>query len=201
MNIISLFSGAGGLDLGLVQAGHKVLWANDNDADAIETYRLNIGDHAVLGDITQIDVGGIPDADVVVGGFPCQGFSQANRHRFEKDERNRLYLEFFRTVKSKQPKYFLAENVRGILSLGKGAAIEQIKSDFNRAGYRVQVQLFNTSKYGVPQNRWRVIIAGTRKDLPKSLDFVYPESTHGGPGQPAIVAIGDALSGIPEPED
>ena len=201
MKIVSLFSGAGGLDLGLVQAGHHVVWANDIDADAVETYKRNIGDHIWLGDISNARVDEIPDAEVVIGGFPCQGFSQANLLRFEKDERNRLYLEFLRIVKAKKPMYFLAENVRGILSLGKGAAIERIKSDFGKAGYRVQVELFNASDFGVPQNRWRVIIAGTRVDLPASLDFDYPEATHGGTGQPQKVSIGEALSHVPEPEE
>ena len=200
MKIVSLFSGAGGLDLGLIQAGHQIIWANDNDKDAVETYKFNIGNHIVLGDIALIDHQDIPNCDVVVGGFPCQGFSQANRLRFEEDERNRLYLEFLRIVKFKQPKYFLAENVRGILSLGKGAAIEKIKSDFSKAGYRLQVQLFNASNFGAPQNRWRVIIAGTRKDLPENLDYRYPKPTHGEPGLPEKVSIGAALAHIPEPE-
>ncbi len=201
MNIISLFSGAGGLDLGLIQAGHTIVWANDIDFDAVETYKHNIGNHITLSDIEKIEPKDIPDADVVVGGFPCQGFSLANMLRFEDDERNRLYLEFFRVVKDKQPKYFLAENVRGILSLGKGAAIEKIRSDFSKAGYRVQVKLFNVSDFGVPQNRWRVIISGTRNDLPENFDFIYPKPTHGGESQPEKVSIGDALSHVPDPEE
>ena len=201
MKIISLFSGAGGLDLGLVQAGHEVVWGNDIDADAVETYKYNIGDHIWQGDISRINVDQIPDAEVVVGGFPCQGFSQANRLRFEKDERNRLYLEFLRVVEGKKPRYFLAENVRGILSLGNGSAIKKIKSDFSSACYRVQVELFNASDFGAPQNRWRVIIAGTRKDLPVPFDFVYPEATHGGDGQPKKISVAEALSHVPEPEE
>ena len=81
MKILSLFSGAGGLDLGLIQAGNTVIWANDIDKNAVETYRRNIGDHIVLDDIKNIDIATLPKADVVVGGFPCQGFSQANRFR------------------------------------------------------------------------------------------------------------------------
>lgn len=79
MKILSLFSGAGGLDLGLIQAGNTVVWANDIDANAVETYKRNIGSHIVLGDIKDIDIKELPKAEVVVGGFPCQGFSQANR--------------------------------------------------------------------------------------------------------------------------
>jgi len=203
MKIVSLFSGAGGLDLGLIQAGHKIIWANDFDADCIETYKKNIGNHIELGPIETMASEQIPKCDVVVGGFPCQGFSQANRLRFEDDDRNRLYLEFLRVIRDKQPKWFLAENVRGILSLAGGAAIKQIESDFADAGYRVQKRLFNTANYGVPQTRMRVIIAGTRKDLPLSDDYIYPEATHEKvykEGLKPWVSIGAALERIPEPD-
>ncbi|MCZ7932365.1 DNA cytosine methyltransferase [Agrobacterium leguminum] len=204
MRVVSLFSGAGGLDLGLIQAGHEVVWANDFDKDAVTTYSLNIGDHIVLGDICSIPSSSIPDADVVVGGFPCQGFSQANMLRFEEDERNRLYLEFLRVVRDKRPKYFLAENVRGILSLAGGRAIEKIERDFAAAGYRVSKRLFNVADYGVPQARQRVIIAGVRNDLPRSGDFIFPEPTHADPRRNNSrlknwVTIGEALAHIPEP--
>ena len=101
MKILSLFSGAGGLDLGLIQAGNEIVWANDIDKNAVETYRRNISNHIVLGDIKDIDVTELPDAEVVVGGFPCQGFSQANRFRMLDDERNILY-RFFDEVNGKR---------------------------------------------------------------------------------------------------
>lgn len=204
MEIVSLFSGAGGLDLGFVQAGHNVIWANDFDSDCVQTYRQNIGNHIVSGPIEDVPTHEIPDADVVVGGFPCQGFSQANLLRFEEDERNRLYLEFLRVIREKQPQWFLAENVRGILSLAGGKAIKRIESDFMKAGYRVQKRLFNTANYGVPQTRQRVIISGTRVDLSEGLDFSYPEPTHdknGANGLHRWVTIGEALKDIPEPGD
>jgi DNA (cytosine-5)-methyltransferase 1 len=207
MRIASLFSGAGGLDLGLIKAGHKIIWANDLDADAVATYRKNIGHHIVLGAIEGIPSSKIPECDVVVGGFPCQGFSQANLLRFEKDERNRLYLEFKRIISDIKPLYFLAENVRGILSLADGRAIKKIESDFAAAGYRVRKQLFNVADYGVPQNRWRVVIAGTRDDLPESANFNFPLRTHASPskakalGLKPWVTVGKALAGIPEPDD
>ena len=114
MTIISLFSGAGGLDLGLIQAGNNVIWANDIDADAVATYKANINDHIVQADIQNIDITEIPSADVVVGGFPCQGFSMANMKRNIDDERNVLYKFFYNAIKEKQPKFFIAENVQGI---------------------------------------------------------------------------------------
>ena len=206
MKVISLFSGAGGLDLGLIQAGHEIVWANDFDADAVATYRRNIGEHIFLGDICAVPSSAIPDADVVVGGFPCQGFSQANMLRFAEDERNRLYLEFLRIVSDKQPLYFLAENVRGILSLDGGRAIQKIESDFAAVGYRVTKRLFNVADFGVPQLRRRVIIAGTRSDLPKESDFQFPEPTHADPkkakesGMKPWVTIGEALAAYPEPD-
>lgn len=207
MKIISLFSGCGGLDLGLIQAGHEIIWSNDIDPDAVSTYVKNINHHAVLGPIEDILSSSIPDCDAVVGGFPCQGFSQANLLRFADDERNRLYLEFLRIIRDKQPAYFLAENVRGILSLADGRAIEKIENDFSSAGYRIKKKLFNVADYGVPQSRWRVIIAGTRKDLPEQSDYCYPEPTHINPqkqketGFKPWVTISNALTGIPEPEE
>lgn len=203
VKIISLFSGAGGLDFGLIQAGHKIVWANDIASDAVETYRKNIGKHIVLGSITEIDIDEIPDGDVVVGGFPCQGFSMANLRRSADDERNKLYLYFLKVVRKKQPLYFLAENVKGILSLDNGNAIKKIVSDFTKAGYRVKYRLFNTADYGVPQTRQRVIIAGTRKDLPEDLDYQYPNPTHSikANGLKGWVTSAEALSDIPEPSE
>ena len=204
MKIVSLFSGAGGLDLGLIQAGHEVIWANDIDSDCVQTYKKNIGPHVRLGPVEGINSREVPDSDAVVGGFPCQGFSQANMFRFEGDERNALYLEFLRVVRDKKPKWFLAENVRGILSVGGGSAIARIESDFAEAGYKVQKQLFNMADYGVPQTRWRVIIAGTRDDLPPGWGYAYPEPTHskaGGDGLAKWVTVGEALSSIPEPDE
>jgi DNA (cytosine-5)-methyltransferase 1 len=204
MKIVSLFSGAGGLDLGLIRANHQIIWANDCDSDAVATYRKNIGEHIVLGPIEKILSRKIPACDVVVGGFPCQGFSQANMLRFEKDKRNRLYLEFKRIVVDKQPLYFLAENVRGILSLGGGEAIRKIERDFAACGYRIQKHLFNVADFGVPQSRWRVIIAGTREDLPENADFCFPSPTHANPKNAKSlklkpwVSIGKALAHIPE---
>lgn len=205
MRIVSLFSGAGGLDLGLIQAGHEIIWANDFDDDAVATYKKNIGGHIVPGKIEDISSARIPECEVVIGGFPCQGFSQANMLRFENDKRNRLYMEFKRVVADKHPLYFLAENVRGILSLGGGRAIKKIERDFAACGYRVKKQLFNVADFGVPQNRWRVIIAGTRNDLPVEVDFRFPNPTHASPAkakQLALkpwVSIGKALARIGEP--
>ncbi len=201
MKIISLFSGAGGLDLGLIQAGNTVIWANDIDKDAVATYKENIGDHIVCDDIKNIDISTLPDADVVVGGFPCQGFSQANRLRTLEDDRNQLYRFFYNTIKIKQPKYFLAENVKGILSLGKGEAIKQIVADFETAGYITSVNLVNMANYGVPQTRQRVIIIGQRVDLGEKFRFVFPQPTHSKSGElQKWVSIKEAIGHFPDPD-
>lgn len=203
MKIISLFSGAGGLDLGLIQEGHTIIWANDIDPDAVKTYEHNIGKHIHLADIGDLNDNELPKAEVVVGGFPCQGFSLANRKRSGEDVRNKLYLQFLRVIKVTKPYYFIAENVRGILSLDKGAAIEKIVSEFSDSGYRVKYKLFNAADFGVPQSRMRVIIAGTRNDLNSDYDFVFPEKTHGKKpedGKYTWVSIKEGLQGIPDPE-
>ena len=193
--IVSLFSGAGGFDKGLIKAGHQVIWANDIDKDSCDTYRTNIGDHIIHADINDIDIEDIPVSDVVVGGFPCQGFSMANLQRTVDDSRNILYKEFLRIISYKKPKYFLAENVRGILSLGKGEIIKKIIADFEKTGYRVKYKVFNLALYGVPQSRVRVIIAGTRRDVKN--DFMFPEETR---TKENWLTVGAVLKDIPEPD-
>ena len=201
MKIISLFSGAGGLDLGLIMAGHQIIWANDIDKDAVATYKENIGNHIICDDIRNIDINHLPNADVVVGGFPCQGFSQANRMRTLDDDRNQLYKFFYNTIKIKQPKFFIAENVKGILSLGHGAAIQQIVSDFEAAGYITTVTLVNMANYGVPQTRQRVIIVGQRKDIGEEMIFRFPQATHSKDGSlKKWVSIKDAIDHFPDPD-
>jgi len=174
--IASLFSGCGGLDLGFIQAGFEVVWANDFFKEAVETYKLNIGNHIICGDITKIPSSEIPDDfDILLGGFPCQGFSVANTKRSMEDERNFLYLEMIRLIKDKQPKFFVAENVKGLLSMQKGQVMDMIVNDFRELGYKVDYRLLKASEYGVPQNRERVVIIGNRLGL----NNPFPQKTHG----------------------
>lgn len=203
MKVLSLFSGAGGLDLGLVQAGNSIIWANDIDKNAVETYRHNIGNHIVLDDIKNIEVSSLPSADVVVGGFPCQGFSQANRFRMLDDPRNALYTFFYEVIKGLQPRFFIAENVKGILTLGQGEAIKQILSDFQDAGYITDLHLVNMADYGVPETRQRVIIIGQRKDLGENMIFKFPEPSHdkdGANGLKKWVSIKEVIDHFPDPD-
>ncbi|MGN0070172.1 MAG: DNA cytosine methyltransferase [Prevotella sp.] len=201
MRIVSLFSGSGGLDLGLIQAGHEVLWANDIDKDAVSTYTYNIGHHIHQGDINDIDLGNLPESDIIIGGFPCQGFSMANMKRKIDDERNLLYKSFYEAIMKKQPKFFIAENVKGILSLGKGIVLKQIIEDFSTAGYMVSVNLVNMADYGVPQTRQRVIFLGQRKDLGEKMLIHIPEKTNSKDGKklPKWISVHDAISHFPEP--
>lgn len=200
MTIISLFSGAGGLDLGLIQAGNDIVWANDIDSDAVSTYKKNINDHIIQEDIQNVDIKEIPNAEVVVGGFPCQGFSMANMKRHIDDERNVLYKFFYNVISLKQPKFFIAENVKGILSLGKGAVVKQIKEDFENAGYIVEIHKVNMADYGVPQHRERVLFIGQRKDISAQMQFQFPKPTNskdGKNGLPIWISIKDAIDDLP----
>lgn len=173
--VISLFSGAGGMDLGFINAGFDIVWANDFFKEAVESYKKNVDDRIVYGDITKIDSSEMPDdIDLVIGGFPCQGFSVANTKRSMKDERNFLYKEMLRVIRDKNPKFFVAENVKGILSMKKGKVIEMIKKDFRSLGYDVEARLLNAAEYGVPQARERVVIIGNRIGVKNP----YPRPTH-----------------------
>ncbi len=174
--IASLFSGCGGLDLGFINSGFEVIWANDFFKEAVETYKKNIGDHIVYGDITKIPSEEIPsNFDILLGGFPCQGFSVANIKRSMDDQRNFLYKELLRLIKDKQPKYFVGENVKGLLSMQKGKVLKMIIEDFKSLGYDVEYRLLKASDYGVPQNRERVVIIGNRLGLKNP----FPQKTHG----------------------
>lgn len=195
MEIGSLFCGAGGFDLGFINTGHKVLWAIDNDKDCIDTYQKNLGRHGFLADVSTINFSELTPVDLIIGGFPCQGFSMANRLRSGDDERNLLYTHFVRAVKEIKPKYFLAENVKGILSLEKGEAIKKIVRDFEEAGYSVEYKIFNASDFHVPQNRIRVFIWGVRSDL--KINRIWPVES----SKNQKITVGEALKGIPEPED
>ena len=207
MKIVSLFSGAGGLDLGLVQAGHEIIWANDIYKDAAETYRLNIGDHIDTRDISDIKSKDIPYADIIVGGFPCQGFSVANMGRTVDDKRNKLYREMVRVVSDKKPSFFIAENVKGLVSLAKGKVLNKIISDFSAAGYMTYWKVLNSADYGVPQKRMRFVMLGVRKDIHSQPPIFPPEPTHQDPVLASgnhykkdWLTVGNALAHIPEPE-
>jgi DNA (cytosine-5)-methyltransferase 1 len=190
MKIVSFFSGAGGMDLGFSLAGHKIIWSNDFDIDAVNTYNLNVGKYnnhksvfkdivkLISGDIDSIDKV-LPDCDMIIGGFPCQGFSIANISRSMEDSRNFLYEQLLKAISVKKPDYFILENVKGLENIEGGRVIKMILDDLELAGsvdskyfpskdfegYKVFYNVVNALDFGVPQNRERVIILGTRKNI------------------------------------
>jgi DNA (cytosine-5)-methyltransferase 1 len=179
IEMISLFSGCGGMDLGFHLSGFDIKWANDFDKMACETYAKNIGNHIVHGDITELDYNQIPITDLIIGGFPCQDFSMIWKRGGINTDRGNLYRNFVEIVSSKNPLMFIAENVKGILTANKKQAIKQIIADFSDTGeygYTTTPYLINFADYGAPQLRERVLIVGVRKDI-KDL-FVMPSRTH-----------------------
>lgn len=188
---VSLFSGAGGLDIGFCNKGFKTIWANDIDKDACETHKLWSNAIVTSKDISEINLEEIPDSDIITGGFPCQGFSLAGPRKIN-DNRNILYKHFVKIVEVKKPKVFVAENVKGILTLDNGKIIEAIIENFAERGYHVFVHLLNAADYGVPQDRWRVIMIGFRKDL-NVTNYEFPKPFN------IRVTLKEALKNIPEP--
>ena len=190
---ISLFCGAGGLDIGFERAGFKTIWANDFEPDACKTHENWSDAKVVCGDIAKVDINTIPDADIILGGFPCQGFSLSGPRKID-DSRNVLYKHYVKIVKKKKPLMFVGENVKGILTMGGGQVIEAIIEEFSECGYDVYCKLLNARDFEVPQDRERVIICGFRKDLNiKHFEYRTPRGF--------IVTLREALKNIPEPTD
>jgi len=182
ITIISLFSGCGGMDLGFLggfeflgkkykKNNFEIIWANEINTPACNTYRKNIGNHIIEGDIQQ-KINMLPQyADVVIGGFPCQDISINGKMKGVKGKRSCLYTSIIDTVKKIQPKIFIAENVKGLLLKSNADSLKKILNDFNSLGYNITYKLYDASGYGVPQTRERVFIVGTRKDVS---NFVHP---------------------------
>ena len=186
---LSLFAGCGGLDLGFKggfkfldkffsKNNFKFIWANEIDKDFARTYREYFKHDIVVDDIRNILLGGstfqfnpLPESvDIVLGGFPCQDFSHAGKRRGFNNANGRgvLYKSMMEVAKRTNPLVFVAENVRGLLTMNKGEAVKIIMNDFENLGYHVSMKLYLAAEHGVPQMRERVIIVGTRKDsLPK----------------------------------
>jgi DNA (cytosine-5)-methyltransferase 1 len=179
------------LDLGFKQEGYEIVWANDFNADAAETYRFNFGEHMHHGPIEEMDLSQLPDAEVVVGGFPCQDFSMIWKRGGLETQRGNLYTYFVDVVQRVKPQFFVAENVKGILTANDKKAILRIVQDFADLGYKVNYDLYNFADYGVPQLRERVLIVGVRSDI--DFEFAKPEATH---SPDKYVTAGEALLGV-----
>lgn len=175
MKLATFFAGAGGLDLGFSQAGFDVIWANEYDKEIWETYEQN--HKGVVLDrrsITEIKTDEVPHCDGIIGGPPCQSWSEAGALRGIGDKRGQLFYDFIRILADKQPKFFLAENVSGMLLGRHSEALQNIKNMFKDCGYNLSFQMLNVSDYGVPQDRKRVFFIGYRSDLGFEFDFPQP---------------------------
>jgi len=195
MDIVSFFAGAGGLDLGFQKAGFNVVWANEYDKEIWETYKKN-HPNTILDkrSIVKVLAEEVPSCDGIIGGPPCQSWSEAGAARGIKDKRGQLFYDFIRILEAKQPKFFLAENVSGMLISKHTEALEGIKELFRTAGigYELSFKMLNASNYNVPQDRKRVFFIGIRKDL--NFKFQFPKETF--PKITLETAISDLKEGV-----
>lgn len=173
--MIDLFSGIGGTRLGFHQTNSvNIVFSSEIDKFAVKTYKANFGE-TPFGDITKIDENDIPNHDILVGGFPCQAFSQAGKKLGFKDTRGTLFFEIARIIKKKRPKVFLLENVKNLKSHDKERTFKVIETTLKNLNYDVQTILFKAKDFGVPQNRERIYIVGFAKDKVSNYkDFSFP---------------------------
>lgn len=187
LKVASMFCGCGGMDLGILggfeylgkryaKLPYEIVYALDNDEYCTKIYNDNFKHKCVVQDIKSLDIASLPDFDVLIGGFPCQSFSISaqNPPRLGyKDERGMLFFEMVKILRERHPRFFIAENVKGLLSANKGKAFPMIIEEFENAGYKVVHKLLNAEEYGVPQRRQRVVIVGFRDEDDYNI-FNYP---------------------------
>ena len=178
MRIVSLFSGIGGLDKGFIDEGYDVIWANDFDKYAVQTYTANYDNEIVYGDINKIEMDDIPDCDVLIGGFPCQAFSMMGEQRGFEDARGTLFFRIAEIIKDKiekgkKPQAIILENVRALRTHDKGRTYKTIERILREdLGYKVFVDVMNSADFGVPQTRNRTyIVCFANHDV----KFSYPQ--------------------------
>lgn len=178
MRVVSFFAGCGGLDLGFEQAGFQVVWANELDQSVRDTYiRNHPNTKLVLSDINNVRPEEIPDCDGFIGGPPCQSWSVAGKQRGLNDERGRLFLTYIDFIKEKKPKFFLIENVKGMLDTKFSDVFQDFINLLSSAGYDVKWKLLDAVNYSIPQNRERVFLIGFRKELNVNYEFPLPTSS------------------------
>jgi DNA (cytosine-5)-methyltransferase 1 len=191
LKIASLFSGAGGLDLGFTNAGFEIIFANDYDKDCWETFEKN-HKHKIDGrSIKDVPSGDIPDCAGIIGGPPCQSWSLAGAMRGINDQRGQLFYEYLRILQDKKPLFFLAENVAGLVSKTHFPEFNKIIEKFKELGYSVSWKLLNAKDFNVPQERKRVIIIGYRNDIGKAFDFNSLQTAK-------EISLKDAISDLPK---
>jgi DNA (cytosine-5)-methyltransferase 1 len=192
-NLISLFSSCGGLDLGFRNAGFNIIFSNDNDKAVWETYEKNFS-HKIDGrSIIDIKSEELPNPEGIIGGPPCQSWSLAGKMLGIKDKRGQLFYQYIRILKDKQPLFFVAENVPGMVSSTHINAFNDILKEFEATGYNISYKLIDARDYGVPQERKRVIIVGYRKDI--GIKFEFPEPSH---TREKWQTLKDAIGDLPE---
>jgi DNA (cytosine-5)-methyltransferase 1 len=201
---VSLFSGCGGFDLGASRAGVQVLWANDINRHAAATYRKYFSDvEFQLGDIRAIKTSQLPEADLLIGCYPCQGFSAAawrrwrtrsDRNLFENPD-NFLFLEFVRMIPQVRPKFVFIENVRGLKSSADGWFFDAQKEALEEAGYSVFADRLNAINYGLAQSRERIFIVGVRNDV--NYEYCFPQKTHGQGHEHPYQTLRDTIGAMP----
>jgi DNA (cytosine-5)-methyltransferase 1 len=192
MNIISLFAGAGGMDLGFIKAGFNLVWSNEYDKHIWDTHQINFPDTELnTHSIVDIDEQKLPECIGLIGGPPCQSFSEAGAKRGTTDPRGQLFWDYIRVLEAKKPLFFVAENVSGLLSARHAPDLEKFIQAFNQAGYQVDVHLYRASDYGVPQDRERVLIIGYRQDLNKKFNRA--------PTVLPVKTLRQTIYGMPEP--
>lgn len=193
MKIIDLFCGAGGLSLGFQMAGHEVIAAFDADPVAVDTYNRNIGEHAHVADLRELNIGDLPDADGIIGGPPCQALSQSNTFTASWQSPRNLIPRFVEIVKAKLPRFFVMENVTGVLNYADD--LNRELNSLQALGYFPVCKILNAAHYGVPQDRKRVFVVGYRDGhLP-----IFPAPTH---NRRSAITARQAIGGmLDEPED
>lgn len=187
IKVASFFCGCGGSDLGIIgnfiflnqnypELPFNINYALDFDKYAVETYNANFEHPAICDDIKNVEINQLEDFDLLVGGFPCQSFSTVNPNKDTNDDRANLYKELVKILQTKQPKYFIAENVKGLMTLQKGEILKKVVDEFISVGYEVKYKLLLASNFGIPQKRERLFIIGIRNDI--KFNFQFPEDTH-----------------------
>ncbi len=202
LTAVSLFSGCGGFDWGAKQAGVEIIWANDIAHDAENVYRALLPEvEFAPGDVRSIKE--FPKADILIGCYPCTGFSLGARRRWHdlaernlRDNKNNfLYQEFLRALRQVQPKYLFVENVKGMISAEEGWFFEKQINGFRRQGYAVKWAALNAADYGVPQSRKRIFIVGIKTEK-ECCDYVFPKPTHGPMGKKPHVTLREAIGAL-----
>lgn len=202
LNAIDLFSGAGGLSKGFMDAGFNILVGIDNDKDALNTFSKNHeGAVALQADLSKPDIvsndinriTGKKSIDVIIAGPPCQGFSVTGPRNFD-DPRNKLYLAVIELVKQYKPKGFIIENVPGMANMYKGQVKDEVLKRFKKLGYNIDCQILKACDYGVPQMRRRLVFMGIRKDIGKPH---FPDATFGPGTDKPYRTCRDAISDLP----